>query len=504
MHHVLRIFAIALATVLLAACGGSSTGDVGSLPDGGEFPSPTGGTLRIAVTDEPFPIEGVLEATVDIGRVEAHLQEEDRWVVLTDETFTINLIGLTNGIVEQIVDVAVDPGTYDQFRFITGPGRVVLDPDEGAVADEARLQEVTIDGTTQDAYVFTVEDGGVKFPSGPQTGIKVHVDPPIVVTTALSGDLLLEYDLGRNFVFNGPVYREPGVKRVLFTPSVKASNTSTNGTVTVLVTDDAANPLADAEVWLVDDAGTKVGTTSFTSDGTNPAEPPTGVAKISVGPGTYTLKADKFGFVEGEIAGVEISLANLTDAGTLALEPSNLVIAGIVQIDLGDPTKNYVLEGVAASLELNDATAPMGLTYTDATTTDASGNYSFDQLEEYDYDVSFSKDGFTTQDTTWAPSDGALDVLLDPMDESVDATVKDGTGTAVTATTLTVTATDGAGNTWSADTDANGVAAFTLPTGTYTFTASDGTTSYASSATAVLGDDDTTDTNTAVDLTPTS
>ena len=496
------LLALGLIVPLLVGCGSASTGSdhLGSDPAGtGENGAPPmGGMLRIAVTDDPFPIDAVLEASVEIGRVEAHVQELDAWVVLSEETFTVNLVGLSNGIVEEIVDVAVDPGTYDKFRFITGLGRVVLDPDKATVADESRLQEVTIDGELRDGYVFTVEDGGVKFPSGPQTGIKVNVDPPIVVTTGLSGDLLLEFDLGRNFVFNGPTTHKPGVKRVLFTPSVKASNETTNGSVAVVINsdeilleDDSDDlPLEGAEVWLVDDAGTKVTQTFSAADG---------MAVLSATPGTYTLKADKFGFVEGEIASVEIVLANLKTEDPLALVPSDLVVTGTVYTDAGtsgetETDDDYPIAGVAVTLHLASSAL------SDAKTTDSDGLFTFERLEEFTYDLTFSKVGFTTFDTTWAPADGPMTVRLNPLRQAVAATIKDGDDAAVAS--ATVTATDEFGNEWTATTNSSGEAAFTLPTGTYTFTATDGTDTYVASDDLDVVGDDSDATSDAITLAP--
>lgn len=513
MRSIRRFLALGLFAVLLAGCGGGSGG--GGLDDlagdDGGLPS-TGGMLRIAVTDDPFPIENVLEASVEIGRVEAHMQEGDGWVVLTEETFTINLVGLDNGIVDEIVDIAVDPGTYDQFRFITGPGRVVLDAETAVVRDEDRLEEVTIetpDGPeTVDGYVFTVEDGGVKFPSGPQTGIKVHVDPPIVVSSQLTGDLLLEFDLGKNFVFNGPTTHAPGVKRVLFTPSVKASNETVNGSVTVVIMSNEGTPedasddltVENAEVWLVDGGGEKE-TQTFSDEN--------GVAVLSAAEGAYMLLADKFGFVESTPVSVQIDLANLSDAGVVLLTPSDLVVSGIVYTSVGTgdsgayattdtPTgtdDDYPIADVAVALDL---AAPA---YADSKTTAADGAFTFDRLEEYVYDLTFTMTGFTTLQTTWAPSQGPVSVHLVPLTRPVLATVTDANAALISG--ATVTATDVGGNTWPGVTDSLGVANFTLPTGTYAFTAAgSGGVNYAGSAPLVVvgaPDDGTSD---AITLTP--
>ena len=93
MRATNRLLALGLFVPLLVGCGGASGGGAPLSGDpaesGASDVSPTGGMLRIAVTDDPFPIDAVLEASVDIGRVEARVKELDTWIVLSEETFTV-------------------------------------------------------------------------------------------------------------------------------------------------------------------------------------------------------------------------------------------------------------------------------------------------------------------------------------------------------------------------------------------------------------------------------
>src|SRR4030095_15444040 len=95
--------------------------------------------------------------------------------------------------------------------------------------------------------VFDTSNGRLFFPSGAQTGIKVHIENDIVVTTTLSGDLTVDFDLSKNFVFNGPVTHAPGVKRVLFTPSIRATNVSTAGSLRLRAMSDELTPGVTAD-----------------------------------------------------------------------------------------------------------------------------------------------------------------------------------------------------------------------------------------------------------------
>ena len=179
------------------------------------------GRLTVQLTDAPFPYDLISEANITIFKIEARLQEgsmeeEDTeeqedgnsFIVLSEEEREVNLIELVNGLTETSVDIDVPVGSYDLIRIYVKGVNVVL-----------------TDGTTFD----------LKVPSGEQTGIKVFIDPSILVSGEVSADLLLDFDVSRSFIPKGNSKDVSGIIGFNFKPVIKASNLTTSGTLSGLV-----------------------------------------------------------------------------------------------------------------------------------------------------------------------------------------------------------------------------------------------------------------------------
>ena len=179
------------------------------------------GRLTVQLTDAPFPYDLISEANITIFKIEARLQEgsmeeEDpeeqeggnSFIVLSEEEREVNLIELVNGLTETIVDIDVPVGSYDLIRIYVKGVNVVL-----------------TDGTIFD----------LKVPSGEQTGIKVFIDPSILVSGEVSADLLLDFDVSRSFIPKGSSKDVSGIIGFNFKPVIKASNLTTAGTLSGLV-----------------------------------------------------------------------------------------------------------------------------------------------------------------------------------------------------------------------------------------------------------------------------
>lgn len=202
------------------------------------------GRLRVQLTDAPFPFDLIDEANVTLYKIEArYTSDEDdmdsemdsemddgddeySFITLFDGEKEINLLDLTNGVTENLVDMEVPVGEYDMFRVYVKGVNVVLN-------DSTR--------TTFD----------LKVPSGSQSGIKVFIDPPLVVAGGLTADLLLDFDVSRSFVARGNPRKE-GFNGFNFKPVIKASNLTTAGTLAGMVfstmEDESQMVLPDAQV----------------------------------------------------------------------------------------------------------------------------------------------------------------------------------------------------------------------------------------------------------------
>lgn len=464
------ILSIALC-LALGACGGG-TGPTG--------PAPQTGKLRVLITDAPFPYDYVASASIVIEEIRVQVAGEDDdgpWVTVFTGPQEVDLVPLQNGATLPLAEADLEPGTYDQVRVIVSAGEVVLTP-EAHVAD----------GDPE----FNSANGRLHFPSASQSGLKVHIEGGVEVVTELSSDLLLDFDLSRNFVFNGPVTHAPGVKRVLFTPVVRATNVSTAGSIRTTVSSDMLTPgdladdlpLAGATVAVHADGDIGVGAPIATG-----ATAEDGQSLISgLAPGTYDLLVSAAGHTAAEVQDVVVVVANVSAAAvTLAASGE---IAGDVVTDSGtpDPADDLALEGATVTVA-EDGTG----TVVAEVQTDASGTFQVTDLAAGLYDLTVAKAGFVTQEVPDVPASlvgGGVHVVLAALFADLRVTVMQA-GTAVEGATVVVT--DPLGNVvLDAATDALGqVVALALPTATYTVSATLADTTNLVVQVALVGTDPT-------------
>jgi hypothetical protein len=236
------------------------------------------GRLVIKMTDDPFYISGVESATVTITKVEIKkvgdgISDGTPWMVLSEETVTLDLIDLRNGVTETLLDLEVPAGEYDQVRLYV---------------DEAGLKLKDND----DPY-------SVKVPSGSQTGIKIHITPSLEVSDGLTAELLLDMDLSRSFILRGNMRNNNGF---IFKPIIRAANMTSAGRIQGIVTDTLDAAIRDAMVWLEQD--TVVATAFADSLGY--------YAIIGVPAGTYSVTAAREGYDTLSYRGIVIRPGNKT------------------------------------------------------------------------------------------------------------------------------------------------------------------------------------------------
>ena len=236
------------------------------------------GRLVIDVTDGPFDINNIESATVTITKVEIRkvgdgVSDGNPFVVLSEDTVTIDLIDLRNGVTERLLDLEIPEGEYDLVRLYV---------DEAGL----KLRDVA------DPY-------SVKVPSGRQTGIKLHIHPSIVISGGLTSEVLIDFDLSRSFVLRGNMTNNNGF---IFKPCIRAANLTTAGRVEGMVTDTAEVKVKEAKVWIAQD--TVMATTFADTLGY--------YAIIGVPAGTYSIFATKEGYDTVSIEGINIIAGNRT------------------------------------------------------------------------------------------------------------------------------------------------------------------------------------------------
>lgn len=237
------------------------------------------GNLVIKLTDAPFPIDMIDEATVNIVKVEIRKKSEGEeegypYITLSEESREFNLLDLRNGVTADLVEIEIKPGNYDLIRLYV---------------DEASL--VVKEGETY----------GLKVPSGAQTGIKIFIEPELHVAGGLTTEVLLDFNIEKSFILKGNASTPAGIKGFNFKPVIRAVNNTTAGTVEGVV--DYADTLQhDVSVWIAQET---VITSAFTDTSGYYAMP-------GIPAGFYTLSAAKEGFDTITFEGVEIVAGNLT------------------------------------------------------------------------------------------------------------------------------------------------------------------------------------------------
>ncbi|MFO7851654.1 MAG: DUF4382 domain-containing protein [Bacteroidota bacterium] len=276
MKNIIKVFGlIGLALIIIVSCQKND-----------KINNDNFGILRISITDDPFPLEFIEEANVVITKVEirekddhdGYGNEEDNgypFMTLMEGDLEFNLLELRNGVTAELLEMDIPVGDYDLIRLYVGETSIVVDNEEYKV----------------------------KVPSGPQTGIKIFIEPAISVTGGLTSELLLDFSLEKSFILQGNMHTPAGIKGFIFKPVIRAVNNSTAGTVEGVVTDTASVALKDAYVWI--EAADTVFASAYTDT--------TGFYAITGIPeGTHPMFATKENYDTVMYSDVEIKAANLT------------------------------------------------------------------------------------------------------------------------------------------------------------------------------------------------
>jgi hypothetical protein len=161
---------VAALALLLGACAGGDTGKV---------------SLRL--TDAPGDFR-----TAVVTIAEVHLQGDGGSTVLTTTPVTTNLLTLANDAAELVKDVDVPVGTYRELRFVITGGYIEVEQ-----ADQTTL----VYASSPDYAGLpagTAVAGPLRMPSFGQSGLKVKLAEPLVLTTA--GKLMMvDFDVSQSF-----------------------------------------------------------------------------------------------------------------------------------------------------------------------------------------------------------------------------------------------------------------------------------------------------------------
>ncbi|MFC0133681.1 hypothetical protein CR105_09615 [Massilia eurypsychrophila] len=185
----------AIAAATLVACGGGGGGGGTPAPT----PTATMGTLAVSMTDAPACGFDAVNVTVNKVRVHQSSTAGDTDAGWTDITLSpakkINLLNLTNGVLESLGQTSLAPGKYTQLRL-------VLDANTGT----GLANSVIPTGSTAEQTLET--------PSGTQSGIKLVNEFDIAAGQKV--DLVLDFDACKSVLTrgNGKYALKPVIKVV--------------------------------------------------------------------------------------------------------------------------------------------------------------------------------------------------------------------------------------------------------------------------------------------------
>ncbi|MEN8202637.1 MAG: DUF4382 domain-containing protein [Bacteroidota bacterium] len=236
------------------------------------------GRLSIKVTDAPFPVDFIEEASVTITKVELRQDmesEENPFITVFEGSKEFNLLDLRNGVVEELVDVEIPAGSYNLMRIYV-----------------------------ENAGIVVKEYGSysVKVPSGSQTGIKMFIAPSLQVSGGLTAEVLLDFNLDKSFVLKGNLDSPSGIDGFNFKPVIRAVNNTTAGSIYGVVSDIDTLPIMGAAVSMTLDGVETIAQTGEKGVYT----------MLGVPAGSYSMTASKDGYTSLTVEEVVVVEGNKT------------------------------------------------------------------------------------------------------------------------------------------------------------------------------------------------
>lgn len=174
---------------LLSACGGGGGGGTATSTSTTSTTSPPAiGTLGLALTDAPSCGFDQVNVTVEKVRVHQSAGAGDTdagWseIVLTPPK-RIDLLGLTNGVLEELGQTPLPAGKYTQMRLVLASNGSIWPPANSVLPSGGGVSEVPLDT-----------------PSATQSGLKMNVD--INIEANKVADFVLDFDACKSVVTRG-------------------------------------------------------------------------------------------------------------------------------------------------------------------------------------------------------------------------------------------------------------------------------------------------------------
>ena len=275
-----------LAVLGLAACGGGGGGAGGSADSGN-------GNLRLAMTDAPscgYDAVNVTVVKVRVHQSSGAADNDSGWSeIVLNPARRLNLLNLTNGVLEELGQTPLPTGKYTQLRLVLA--------DNGGATPFAN--SVISTGGAEVA---------LKTPSGQQSGVKANVNIDIVANKM--ADFVLDFDACKSVVVAG------NSGQYLLKPVVSVIPRYTSGVVGFV---DPATLASGNTSLSLQQAGVVVKATVPDNTGRFVLQP--------VAPGAYTLVMTAPGRTTMVVTNVVVGTDTVTSvnaSGTALVSPTSL------------------------------------------------------------------------------------------------------------------------------------------------------------------------------------
>jgi hypothetical protein len=300
-RQALRALAVAGLVFTLGACGGGS--DTGGTGAGS-------GTLRVALTDAPACGYDHVYVTVDRVRVHQSSTAADGdagWAeVALPAPLRVDLLGLTNGVLQELGQTPLPAGRYTQLRLVLAPNG------NGNAAPIANAIRLT--GDTEDTALVT--------PSGQQSGLKMNVNIDVAANQMV--DAVLDFDACKSIV------RAGNSGRYLLKPVIRVTPRYISGVLGYV----DLGLVGPGTTLSLQQAGVVIRSTVPDATGRFLLQP--------VAPGTYDLVLSAPGRTTTVITGVPVTADTVLSLNTAAAalgsaSSPNGMVSGAITVTPGGP-----------------------------------------------------------------------------------------------------------------------------------------------------------------------
>ena len=228
--------------------------------------------VQVWLTDAPGDYQ---EVNIDIQEVKVHVgdnDEESGWRSLPVREGVYNLLDLTNGLDTLLGEIELPAGKISQVRLVLGDNNTVK-----------------VNG---DVFALST-------PSAQQSGLKLQVHQ--ILSAGITYKILLDFDVARSIVTTGN-----GSYKLK--PVIRTITEAQDGAIKGIVTPAASTPAVYAIV-----GQDTVGTTYADAEGR--------FLIRGLATGTYDVSfAPNFNYLTTTKSGVQVTVGNVTDVGTVEIE----------------------------------------------------------------------------------------------------------------------------------------------------------------------------------------